>query len=102
MRCHFLRMLKSTAVREIGGDAGRAEGVVADRRCDAGGDSTAAQHAPRVSLGQRLIGELGCLVAWRCAEQPAPAVVSDPGSLDIGMQRLGGIRRLNPMVEGPG
>jgi hypothetical protein len=34
----------------------RAECVIADRRVNAGGDSTPADHAPRVRLIHRLLG----------------------------------------------
>ena len=36
VRRHLLRAFKRAAIGEVSGDAGRAEGVIADRRVDAG------------------------------------------------------------------
>ncbi len=57
VRCHRLRVLKRTAIAEMRGDAGRPKRVIADRREDAGGDSTPADHTPGISLIHRLLGE---------------------------------------------
>ena len=46
MRRHFLRVLKRTAVGELGGDPGCAECVAANFRCDAGRRGAPADHAP--------------------------------------------------------
>jgi hypothetical protein len=56
MRGHRLRMLKRAAVAEIGGDAGRAECVVADRRVDASRNSAPTESCAGVSLRHRLLG----------------------------------------------
>ena len=42
MRRHFLRMFERAAVGEIGGDAGLAERMIADRRVNAGGGRATA------------------------------------------------------------
>ena len=54
--CHFLGVLKRTAIGEIGGDPGRSEGVTADFRRDAGRLGAAAYHAPGVRLTHLLVG----------------------------------------------
>jgi hypothetical protein len=53
---HFLRVFERAAIGEIGGYAGRAERVIADRRVNAGGGRAPADHAPRVRLIHRLLG----------------------------------------------
>jgi len=39
VRRHFLRVFERAAVGKVSGDAGRAEGVITDRRVNARGDS---------------------------------------------------------------
>jgi hypothetical protein len=57
VRRHFLGMLERAAIGEIGGDPGRAEGVIADRRRDAGRGRAPADHEPGVRLKSQLVGE---------------------------------------------
>src|ERR1700724_2334705 len=47
---HFLGVLERAAVGKIGGDAGRAKGVAADRCRDAGRRDAPADHPPGVGL----------------------------------------------------
>ena len=53
---HFLGVLQSPPIGEIGGDAGRAEGVIANRRRDADRQRTPADHPPGIGLRNRLLG----------------------------------------------
>ena len=54
VRRDLLRVLQRAAVLEVGGDAGGAEGVAADRGLDAGGLCPPADHSPRVRLSERV------------------------------------------------
>src|SRR5512134_1884228 len=56
VRGHALRLLELTAVREVGGDAGRAPGVVADRGEDAGLSRSPPDHLPGVHPIEPLFG----------------------------------------------
>ena len=81
---HFLRVLEGAAVGEIGRDAGCPKTVIADRRVDAGGKSTAPDHAPRICLSHRLFEEQGRGMPRRCAEEIALAVFRNAGGVDVG------------------
>jgi hypothetical protein len=59
------------------GDPGRAERVIADRRRDAGGGGTAADHAPGIRLRHGLLAQHGCVVPRASAEEEAFAIVGD-------------------------
>jgi hypothetical protein len=50
---HFLRVFEHAAIAEIGGDAGRAEAVIADRRVNAGRLRSPTDHPPSVRLSHR-------------------------------------------------
>ena len=50
---HRRGLFERAAIFQIGGDAGRAERVVADRRGDAGRERAAPHHRIRVRLRQR-------------------------------------------------
>ena len=84
MRGHGLRVFKRAAIAEIGGNAGRAKSVVADRRDDAGRRGAPADHAPGVGLSHRLLGQHGRVVPWAGAKQPALAILGDAGCVDVG------------------
>ena len=56
---HRSGLFQRAAVLEIGGDAGGAEGVVADLRLDPGGAGAAADHLIGIGLGQGRAGECG-------------------------------------------
>ena len=88
VRGHRLRMLERTAIAEISGDAGRAERVIADRRMNAGRYSSPADHAPGVGLGHWSVSERHGVVTWAGSKEPALAIVSDAGSVDVGPQHL--------------
>jgi hypothetical protein len=53
MTRHVAGALQAAAVLQIGGDAGAAKGVIADRCGDAGGAGAAVDRFPGVGLGQR-------------------------------------------------
>ena len=89
MRRHFLGVFERTAIGEIGGDAGRAQHVIADLGKNAGSDSTPSDHAPGIRLIHRLPREHGGVVSAAGAEQKALAVLGDCGHGNIGVQRLG-------------
>ncbi len=57
MRGDLLGVLECPAVLEVGGDAGGAERVVADRGFDSGSCGPSADHPPGVSLGHRRTGK---------------------------------------------
>ena len=82
-------MLERAAVGEIGGDPGGAKRVATDFRRDAGRLGAAADHAPGVGLVHRTLGQRIGFVTARGAEQPALAVLSDPGRIDVSTQGLG-------------
>jgi hypothetical protein len=71
MRRHFLRVFERAAVGEIGGDAGRAQHVIADLGKNAGSDSTPSDHAPGIRLIHWLPREHGGVVSAAGAEQKA-------------------------------
>src|SRR6266404_1249940 len=75
-----LRPALGTAVREVGGDPGRAERVATDFGRDAGRLGAAADHAPGVGLVHGAIGQRIGFVAACGAEQPAFAVLGNAGS----------------------
>jgi hypothetical protein len=109
MRRHFLRVFERAAVGEIGGDAGRAQHVIADLGKNAGSDSTPSDHAPGIRLIHRLPREHGGVVSAAGAEQKALAVLGDCGHGNIGVQRLGervmarhGVKLAAFLVQPPG
>src|SRR5665213_395282 len=53
---HLLRVLKRSAVREVGCDPGRSKRVTADFLGDARGGSALSDHAPSVGLSHGLFG----------------------------------------------
>jgi hypothetical protein len=61
--CHFLDVLESTAVSEIGGAAGRAEAVIANRGMNASSDRAPADHAPGIGLRHGLFEQRGRVVS---------------------------------------
>jgi hypothetical protein len=85
VRRHFLGVLERAAVGKIGGDAGRAKGVAADRCRDAGRRGAPADHPPRGVLIHRAVRQDIGVLPGRAAEQPALTVLGDLGRIDIGM-----------------
>jgi hypothetical protein len=55
------RFFQSTAILEICRDAGRPEGVIADKRLNAGRLRAAANHLVSIALGQAWIAEDGVM-----------------------------------------
>jgi hypothetical protein len=86
---HGLRVFQHTAVAEIGGDASRTKCMVADRCVNAGGNCTAADHAPGVRLRHGLLGQHRRIVPGAGAKQLAFAVFRDAGDIDVGAQCVG-------------
>src|SRR5271166_1469701 len=82
-------MLKSAAILEIGGDPGRTERVIADRRMNADSNGPPADHAPGVGLRHRLVGQHGRAVPRAGAEQPTLTILGNAGRSDVGVQRFG-------------
>jgi hypothetical protein len=72
----LLRGLQRAVVLEIGGDAGGAEGVIADAGLDAGGLGAPLYHAVGVLLPHGVAGQCAGL-AGRRAEQGAVRVAGD-------------------------
>jgi hypothetical protein len=71
----LLRHFQLTAVLQIGGNTGRAEGMVADARFDAGGLRAPADDSVGVLLEEGIGGQLAGLAAGG-AEEIAVDVIS--------------------------
>ena len=82
-----LRHFELAAVLQVRGNAGRAEGMVADPGLEAGGPRAALDHAIGVLLPQGVLGERAGL-AGRRPEQRAVRVASDPGRPDVVIEQL--------------
>ena len=76
-----------TAVRQIRGDAGRAEGMIANPRFNAGRFRAPPDDAVGVLLKEGIGGKLASLAAGG-AEEIAVDVVGDVGRFDIIVQTL--------------
>ncbi len=84
---HFLRVIESADIREIGSNSGCAKGVIADRLGNAG--RRAAPAIIRQASGWPMgLADNIVLVASRGAKQPALSVLGDAGGVDVGTQRL--------------
>jgi hypothetical protein len=83
----LLRHLQLTAVLQIGGDAGRAEGLIADARLDAGRFRAPADDAVRILLEEGIGCKLAGLAAG-AAEEIAVDVIGDAGRFDVIVQTL--------------
>src|SRR5579883_428136 len=57
VRGHSLGVFKGTTIVEIGSDPCGSEGVIANRRGDAGGLRAALKHAPGVGLGHTALAQ---------------------------------------------
>jgi hypothetical protein len=79
---HGLGVLERAAIIEISGDAGGAEGVIADCRGNAGVARTALKHAPRVGLGYRARCKNAHAPDGGARERPL-AVAGEAGCLDV-------------------
>jgi hypothetical protein len=78
-------VLERAAVFQIGGDAGRAERVVADHRADAGSLGPALHHRVRVRLRQWPVAELS-RAARNGPEQRPFRFIRDAGAVEIRVQ----------------
>ena len=76
-----------SAVLQIRRDAGRAEGMIADARFDAGRFRAPADDAVGVLLEEGIGGQLAGLAAGG-AEKIAGGVIGDAGRFDIIVQTL--------------
>src|ERR1700724_2714669 len=83
----LLRPFEFTAVLQIRGDAGRAEGMMSDARFDAGRFRPPADDSVGVLLEEGIGGKLTGLAA-RTAKEIAVDVVGDAGRFDILVQTL--------------
>ena len=84
VRRQLLSVLKCATVREVSGNASRAEGMATDWCGDAGRGCSTADHPPGVRLAQGPLGQHGAFVAAGGPEQPALTVLDDAGRVDIG------------------
>src|SRR5208282_3313512 len=83
--CHSLSVLKRAAVVEIGGDAGGAESVVANRRRNIRVTRAALEHAPGVRLRHRAISQNAGAPDGRAEQRPS-AIIGKFGGLDVVLQ----------------
>ena len=83
----LLRHFQLTAVLQIRRDAGRAEGMIADARFDAGRFRAPADDAVGVLLEEGIGGKLAGLAAGG-TEEIAVDVSGDAGRFDILVQTL--------------
>ena len=83
MRGHRLRVFQRAAGFEIGGDAGRAEGVAADPHSHAEAAGAALDHAPGVDAVHSRYGERVGAADSR-AEEGGLATITNAGRLDMG------------------
>jgi len=74
--------LERSAVFEVGGDAGGAEGVVADQGLDAGLSGPSADHAEDVLLVHGGVVQLA-RASSRGAEERTVEIAGDAGSRDV-------------------
>jgi len=87
---HSLSVFELPAVLQVGGDAGRAEGVIADPRLDASRAGTALNHPVGVLLAHRLrFAGLAASGARRRSAQLA----DDAGGGDVLVEAAPGTRR---------
>ena len=82
MRRHLLGDLEPAAILEVGGDAGRPEGVATDLGLDPGRKRPPANHPPDIGLEQGIAGQLARSPARRAEERSFP-VLGDAGRLDV-------------------
>jgi len=85
VRGHLLGNLKATAVLEVGGDSGRAEGVAADLGLDPGRERPPANHPRHVGLEQGIASHPPRSAARRPEERAFP-VLGDAGSPNVLLQ----------------
>jgi len=82
VRGHHLGVFKGPAVIEVCGDAGGAEGVIADRRGNAGVRCAALKHAPCVGLAHRAIGKNSGAPEGGAEKRPL-AVAGEAGCFNV-------------------
>jgi len=84
VRRHLLGVFEESAVFEVDGDAGRAEGVAPKLGCDASRPRSAPDHTQRVGARHAPVGELpgptGC-----GREEASGLVAGEPGVGEIGV-----------------
>jgi hypothetical protein len=83
----LLRHFQLAAVLQIGRDTGRAEGMIANPRLDAGRFRPPADDAVGVLLEEGIAGQLAGFAAG-AAEEIAVDVIGDAGRFDIIVQTL--------------
>jgi hypothetical protein len=83
----LLRHFQLAAVLQVRRDAGRAEGMIANARFDAGRFRPPADDAVGVLLEEGIGGKLPGLAAG-AAEEIAVDVIGDAGRFDLVVQRL--------------
>jgi len=83
----LLRHFQLAAVLQIRRDAGRAEGMIADARLDAGRFRAPADDAVSVLLEEGICGKLAGLAAGG-TEEIAVDVIGDAGRFDVVVQTL--------------
>jgi hypothetical protein len=89
VRGHHLGVFKGPAVIEVCGDARGAEGVIADRRGNAGVRCAALKHAPCVGLAHRAVCEDAGAPEDGAEKRPF-AVAGEAGGLSVSNSNSGG------------
>lgn len=84
MRGDRLRVLDRSAVLEVGGDAGRPEGVAASMSVEPGGLRTSVDHSERIVPRHRPLGELARASTGR-AEEGSLLLGLRPRGLEMGV-----------------
>jgi hypothetical protein len=81
---HGLGVFEGAAFLQIGGDAGRPEGVAADREGDASFQSAFPNHTPGIDAAQPFLAE-GPGLAESRAEEGAALILAEACGLQISM-----------------
>jgi hypothetical protein len=81
---HGCCVFECAAILQVGGDAGGAEGVVANLRRYAGRRGAALDHGIGIGLGQGSARQLPRTAAYRPEERPL-RILGDAGTVQIGV-----------------
>ena len=95
----LLRDFQLTAVLQIRRDVGRAEGMIADARLDAGRLRAPADDAMGVLLGEGIGCQLSALSAG-AAEEIAVDIIGDTGRFNVLVQTLIEATFMRPKYQG--
>ena len=95
----LLRDFEFAAVLQIRRDAGRAEGMIADARLDAGRLRAPADDAMGVLLGEGIGCQLSALSAG-AAEEIAVDIIGDTGRFNVLVQTLIEVTFMRPKYQG--